>query len=145
MDHGIAVELHFFLMSVLWGALVLLAYDQLRVIRRVIRHNTVAVAIQDVIFWIAASVFIFALIYVENSGIIRGFSIMGMAIGMILYHYMLSDLIVTGLSRLIRLLLYPFNKLFKQLKKWAESFKILFAKIKARIRKAAAHKKGKND
>ena len=70
---------------------------------------------------------------------------MGMAIGMTLYHYILSDLIVTGLSRLIRLLLYPFNKLFKQLKKWAESFKILFAKIKARIRKAAAHKKGKND
>ncbi|MDD4113087.1 MAG: spore cortex biosynthesis protein YabQ, partial [Herbinix sp.] len=63
MNKGITIELQFFMISILWGALVLLAYDLLRILRRIIRHNVLAVAIQDLLFWVLASVFIFALIY----------------------------------------------------------------------------------
>ncbi|NLL00379.1 MAG: hypothetical protein GX271_06930 [Clostridiales bacterium] len=109
MNQGITIELQFFLISILWGALVLLAYDQLRILRRIIRHNTFFVAVQDLIFWVLASVFIFAMIYVENSGTIRGFSVMGMVIGMVIYHYILSDLIVMLISRMILLIIRPFS------------------------------------
>lgn len=170
MNQGITAELHFFLISVLWGLLVLLAYDQLRIIRRVIRHSTFIVAIQDMIFWIMASVFIFAMIYVKNSGTIRGFSVMGIAIGMTLYHYILSDWIVKLLSRLILLLLSPFyivvnyirkgigfiknellklnNRVYSQLKRKAKSVKISLSNHKKRKAKSGKkslsnHKKRK--
>ena len=156
MNQGITTELYLFMISILWGALVLLAYDQLRILRRVIRHNTFFVAVQDIIFWILASVFIFAMIYVRNSGTIRGFSIMGMGIGMIIYHYILSDLIVMLISRLILLLLRPFslavkyickvmiflknklrilkNTIYRQLKSWTKSVKISINKYGKKAR-----------
>src|SRR5690554_5818845 len=109
MSQGITIELHFFMISILWGAIILLAYDQLRVLRRIIRHNNLSITIQDMIFWILASVFIFAMIYVKNSGTIRGFSVMGMVIGMVIYHYILSDLIVMLISRMILLIIRPFS------------------------------------
>ncbi|NLO10571.1 MAG: hypothetical protein GX129_12010 [Clostridiales bacterium] len=146
MNQGITIELQFFMISILWGALVLLAYDHLRIIRRIIRHNVVAVAIQDLIFWVIASVFIFAMIYVKNNGTIRGFSVMGMVIGMVAYHYILSDWIVKLISSLILLILRPFslaiafigkglvilknkakilnNKIYSRLKSRAKSVKI---------------------
>lgn len=117
MSQSITVELQFFAISILWGALVLLAYDQLRVLRRIIRHNNFWITVQDLIFWIIASVFIFAMIYVKNSGTIRGFCVMGMVIGMVIYHYVLSDFIVMVLSRGVLLLLYPFSYFLKILKK----------------------------
>lgn len=109
MNKGITIELQFFLVSILWGALVLLAYDLLRILRRVIRHNSFFVIVQDLLFWVLASLFIFAMIYIENSGTIRGFSVMGMVIGMLMYHYILSDSIVMLVNRMILLIIRPFS------------------------------------
>jgi len=117
MSQEIIIELQFFWVSILWGALILLAYDQLRVIRRIISHNNIFITIQDIIFWILASIFIFAMLYVKNDGIIRGFSVMGMVIGMVLYHYILSDLIVMLISRGILLLLRPLSITIKYIRK----------------------------
>lgn len=113
MSQLITIELQFFVISILWGALVLLAYDFLRILRRIVLHNTLIVAIQDLFFWVFASVFIFAMIYVKNSGTIRGYSVMGMGIGMVIYHYILSDWIVMIISRCILLLLGPIFLLIK--------------------------------
>lgn len=109
MNQGITIELQFFVISMLWGAIVLLSYDLLRILRRIIQHNAFFVAVQDLIFWVLASVFIFAMIYVKNSGTIRGFSVMGMVIGMLVYHYILSDWIVILISRGILFLLRPLS------------------------------------
>lgn len=115
MNQGITIELQFFMISILWGALVLLAYDLLRILRRIIPHSSFFIAVQDMIFWVLASVFIFAMIYVKNSGTIRGFSVMGMVIGVVIYHYILSDWVVTLISRGILLLLRPFSIALKYL------------------------------
>jgi spore cortex biosynthesis protein YabQ len=141
MNLGIITELRFFIISVLWGALVLLAYDILRILRRIIRHNEVVVAIQDIIFWIIASIFIFAMIYIKNDGIIRGFSVMGMTIGMVAYHYILSDMIVMLVSRLILLVLRPFyvamGFILKGLKVLGNKIKTLTNKIYGRLKSRA--------
>ncbi|NLP17323.1 MAG: hypothetical protein GX379_09875 [Clostridiales bacterium] len=157
MNREIAIELQFFLISVLWGAIILFAYDQLRILRRVIRHNNFFVTVQDISFWIFASVFIFAMLYVKNSGTIRGFSVMGMVIGMITYHYLLSDRIVTLISRGILLLMRPvslairyirkaigfiinrlsklINRIYRQLKLKAKSVKMFLKSRKKSISK----------
>ncbi|HKL80395.1 MAG TPA: spore cortex biosynthesis protein YabQ [Mobilitalea sp.] len=116
MNEAITVELHFFLTSILWGAIILLVYDILRILRRLIPHNSFFQAFEDMIFWVLASVFIFAMIYTMNNGTIRGFSVIGMGIGMVLYHYVLSDYIVLWSTKLLRLLLTPVTFFIGQIK-----------------------------
>ncbi len=118
MNQAITVELQFFLISILWGAILLLVYDGLRILRRVIKHDRFFIAVEDLIFWVLASLFIFAMMYKENNGIIRGFSVMGMAIGMVIYHYIISEIFVTMITKLIHMLLRPFSIAYNSVKKF---------------------------
>ena len=146
MNEEIIMQLRFFAISILWGAIVILTYDALRIFRRLKKHGNIMIAAQDILFWIAASIFIFVMIYQVNDGIIRGFCILGMTIGMVLYHFILSEFVVTMVTKLLQLLLTPFklvidavrkairfigarcNKAVKftnrQLKRWKKSVKI---------------------
>ena len=117
MNAAITIELKLFLLSVLWGALILVIYDVIRIIRRLIKHNIIFTTIQDILFWAAVSLLIFAMLYVNNDGIIRGFSVIGMGIGMVLYHYILSDFIVNNITKLIHILFKPLRMLLRCLKK----------------------------
>jgi spore cortex biosynthesis protein YabQ len=114
MNPAITIELQFFLISILWGGILLLAYDVLRILRRLVKHGLVLIAIEDLIFWLIASLFIFSMIYQRNNGIIRGFSIIGMILGIILYHFSISDLLVKAVTGLIRTLLSPFKAGIRQ-------------------------------
>ena len=129
MNKAINLELHFFLISILWGVILLLSYDILRIIRRVIRHNSLIIATQDLIFWVVSSVFIFAMMYQQNDGIIRGFSIMGMLIGMVLYHYMVSEFLVKSITGLILLLLSPLKFVLRQMVRFSRYIIIKGKKI----------------
>lgn len=162
MNHAITGELQFFLISILSGGILLLVYDVLRIFRRLVCHDSFFVAVEDLIFWVAASLFIFAMMYKENNGIIRGFSIMGMIIGMVLYHYIISEVLVTLVTKLIRILLQPlilvlrfmkgfilkfikFGKmgiiyLLNQLKKWRKSVRIA---LNIRKQKRSANRRTK--
>ncbi|MFT4145785.1 MAG: spore cortex biosynthesis protein YabQ [Mobilitalea sp.] len=128
MNNAIATELQFFLISILWGVIILFVYDFLRIFHRIIKHNTVILAIEDIIFWVIASVFIFAMIYNSNNGIIRGFSVIGVSLGMVFYHYTISDFIVNSITRLIKLLLTPFTMAIKMVKRF-------YCRVRSKIRK----------
>lgn len=117
MNQAITLELQFFLISILWGVIIILAYDILRIFRRLITHKGLALAIEDILFWVLASFFIFAMIYRMNDGTIRGFSVMGMGIGMTLYHFIFSDLIVTWVTKALLLLLRPIKILLNRIKR----------------------------
>lgn len=127
MNHAITTQLEFFLISILWGAIILVAYDVFRILRRLIKHNSIFLAVEDLIFWVTASVFIFAMIYNENDGIIRGFSVMGVTIGMVLYHYILSSFLVNTITKLIQTLLRPFTIAINMVKRF---FRFVFLKGK---------------
>ena len=117
MNQELTIELQFFAICILWGGLILLAYDFLRVIRRLIKHGTVLLAAEDLIFWTISAVLIFAMIYRQNNGIIRAFSIMGMTAGMLLYNMTVKDHLVNIIVKGIRILIKPFVLLIKLLKK----------------------------
>lgn len=101
MNGAILVELRFFWASVLWGVLLLVIYDLLRIERRLIRHNSFFIAVEDLVYWVVASLLIFSMMYKLNDGIIRGFSILAMFLGMLVYHHILSFYFVEIISGIL--------------------------------------------
>ena len=113
MSEAINLETKFFLISVLYGIVLLLIYDALRIFRILVKHYRWIMAIEDIIYWVGSSIFIFHMMYTRNNGIIRGFAIMGMVIGMILYNQLFSNPIVKGTSSLIESILKLIKKIIK--------------------------------
>jgi spore cortex biosynthesis protein YabQ len=114
MNKAILVELRFFLTSVIWGMVLLVIYDVLRILRRVIKHNAFFVAFQDIIYWVVSSVLIFHMMYNQNNGIIRGFAILAMLLGMIIYHGIFSEFLVEGISSVINKVIYTIYKIISK-------------------------------
>jgi spore cortex biosynthesis protein YabQ len=120
MNQVIAVELHFFALCILWGGQILLAYDVLRVFRRLIKHGSFIMAVEDLFFWIISGILIFAMIYRQNNGIIRGFAVMGMTAGMLLYNLIMKDHLVNIIVKGIRILIKPFAAALKLIKRYLD-------------------------
>lgn len=110
MTQIINLEVQFFLTSILYGILLLVVYDCIRIIRRIVPHKAFFVALQDILFWVAASIVIFIMIYERNNGTIRGFAILGMLLGMIIYNQLLSKFIVKGITQIIKMILKGIKK-----------------------------------
>lgn len=145
MSDYITVELRFFLISIVTGIAILVIYDILRIFRRIIKHNWFFVALEDVLFWIASGVVIFIMMYEQNNGIIRGFSILGMLLGMIVYNQSISSYFVDGSSKglnfiksmirkVIHIILIPVRWVAKKLGR-------IGSKIKAKVSKLLNKKK----
>jgi len=83
MSEGILLELQFFFRAFGWGILMMLLYNVLQVLRKVIRHSVFAVAVEDILYWVVCGVLIFRMLYLENSGAVRGFAIAAVLLGML--------------------------------------------------------------
>lgn len=107
VSESIFHELDFFAVSFLLGIVLVLAYDCLRIFRRLVRHGNVWISIEDLCYWIVTAFVIFAMLYQKNDGLIRGFSIGGIVIGMLLYNQLISrytvKYIVLFLEKIIHL------------------------------------------
>lgn len=110
MNEMIGNQIHFFGISIFWGAFLLLFYDMFRIFRRVIPHTGFFVAWEDIIYWMISGVLIFRVMYQQNSGVIRGFSIAAILFGMIVYRWIINDSVVEFVTNL-------FLSLFAQIKK----------------------------
>lgn len=78
---GIGAEAGVFLYAGLSGMTVMFAYGILSCIRKLIPHSFRMVGAEDLIFWIAASVYIFSAMYETTSGSIRWFFLLGLVSG----------------------------------------------------------------
>ena len=94
MSQNIINEIYFFGSCVLTGIIVIAMYDVLRIFRRVIKHGVFAVGVEDFVYWVGSSFFVFHIIYIRNDGIIRGFAILAIVLGMILYNVTISHWLV---------------------------------------------------
>lgn len=88
------------------GVILIFVYDLLRIIRRLIPHGTVWIAVEDFLFWAGSALTIFAMLYRENDGYLRGFSIGGVVVGMLLYSLLLSRFVVRFSVFLLEKILY---------------------------------------
>lgn len=112
MSTGVLGELQFFGLAVLRGILVLVLYDILRIIRRILPHGIFAVALEDLLYWIGTAFLVFQLLYRENDGAVRGYALFAVALGMFLYHRTVSGWLVYHISAalgwILGILLKPF-------------------------------------
>ena len=81
---GIEKEVIVFVIAVLSGASVRLAYKCLGCFREIVKHSLAMMGAEDMIFWIGAAIYLFIQIYQTNSGRIRWHFILGVVIGAVL-------------------------------------------------------------
>ena len=84
-------EADFMAVSMLSGCVLVFIYDVLRIFRKLVTHGTIALAIEDMLYWTFCALFIFAMLYRKNDGLIRGFAIGGIVTGMLVYNYLISS------------------------------------------------------
>ena len=101
MSEAISLQCSFFLISVLWGAILLVIYDILRILRRIKKHKWFTIAAEDLLFWLLSAFLVFRLMYDQNDGVIRAFSVLGMGLGMVIYNRSISNYFVEGVSRFV--------------------------------------------
>ena len=101
MSQSIVQESVFLFHSIILGIGIAFFYDLIRVFRRVIPHGTFFVALEDLLFWISCSLIMFIMLYYENSGTIRWFSIAGAGLGMLLYINTVGRIFAKSVSLII--------------------------------------------
>lgn len=101
MSQEIVRDNYFLLYSLVMGIAVTFSYDIIRIFRRVVKHGSILVAVEDLIFWMLAAVSVFYMMHRESNGQLRWFAILGAMAGMLLYKQLLSSLLVNLVSRAI--------------------------------------------
>lgn len=125
--------------SFLFGMILMLLYDIFRILRRIVRHGTALMAVEDILYWLFCAIGIFAMLYQENDGLLRWFVLVGVAIGMLFENAVISPFVVRLFVKVLRAWLKIFRKIFgiftkpgkkicnfikKQLKKMKKAIKI---------------------
>ena len=87
---GIGKEAIIFLYAGLSGIVVLFSYQILRLFRRLIRHHIIVVNLEDVLYWLGVSVYLFRQMYMTTYGSIRWFFVLGVVCGIILANFAIS-------------------------------------------------------
>jgi len=115
LSQSIYHEIHFLLYSFALGIIITFVYDNIRVVRRVLKHNTFFISIEDLLFWIGVALSIFLLQHRENEGVFRWFSVAGAFLGMIIYKGTVSHFYIKETTVFLRKLLKALYILFSYL------------------------------
>ena len=86
-------------MSFFLGAFLMSSYDVLRILRLFFPHTSLAVGIEDLLYWFYAGGMTFWLLYRQNDGKLRAYAVAGVFVGMILYDRLFSRLFMKGLKK----------------------------------------------
>jgi len=79
-----------FVSAMLVGAVIGLFYDAFRIFRKTAPHTGLAVQLEDLFFWVAATGFTFYYMLHRNSGEIRPFVLLGVGVGVLAYFLTIS-------------------------------------------------------
>ena len=148
VNEAIQGEAVFFFTSFFVGVGLVLFYDVFRILRRVIKHGTVWIGIEDISFWVLCTAAVFLLLYRENDGMMRLFAFVGILFGMGVYLAVLSKFVIRifvwilskllkGVQKVGRVLFGPIWKIIKKivlivkkgLKKWCKAIKMSLYKM----------------
>lgn len=146
MSQDIIREVTFFLHSVMIGVIITFVYDWFLILRKLIRHGTIWISIEDFIFWVVCGIGVFYMLYRENNGILRWFAVLGAMIGMICYKFFISKRFVHIMStciykimwflfRIIQVMLKPLKWLFFKLRRFFSFLKKKLKKLQNFIKK----------
>ena len=86
----LTAETRLFGVSLTMGVWLMILYDMLRVFRAALPHGTLAVNLEDLLYWLGVSVYLFRQMYMTTYGSIRWFFILGVVCGIVLANFILS-------------------------------------------------------
>jgi len=89
-------------LSFLLGLILMAGYDLLRLFRLMVPHGNLWTGLEDFCFWIYCAVMTFYLLFMENSGVLRGYVIACVFSGMFLYDKIVSQNVFALLQKLGR-------------------------------------------
>lgn len=118
MSEGILQELQTVGTALICGAVITIVYDLIRIFRRVLFHGNFWIGVEDLLFWSWTSLWIFSVLYRENDGNFRMYTIAAMVLGMILYHKTVSEPFVKIMGRIFRKIFQMLLRPLKMLKKF---------------------------
>lgn len=131
MSELITIQGHLFIITIICGMGIGVFYDILRILRRVVAHSNWMINVEDAFFWLISSVFLFVILFNQNNGIIRGYVILGVVLGMITYFLLISYFFVKIISDSINSVLSAIWKIIKfMLKPFIKTIKLLLKPIK---------------
>lgn len=116
MSGVIVKELQVVGVAFLSGAVITFVYDLLRIFRRGIFHGNLWIGVEDFIFWIWTSIWIFSVLYRQNDGNLRFYTILAMVLGMIGYHKTISEAFVRIMGNILRKIVKSIHYPLKQCK-----------------------------
>ena len=119
---GLELELALLGRSILAGIVFSAIYDGIRVIRRIFPHGIIWTSFEDLLYWLVAGSWLFLKVCQVNNGIIRGYMILGIGAGALLYHALCGKRIMRYLTKWI-------VWLKKQLKRWIKAVTIRVKKL----------------
>lgn len=146
MSQDIIREITFFFHSVLAGVVITFVYDWFLIVRKLIKHGTLWISLEDLLFWIACGIGVFYMLYRENNGVLRWFAVLGAAIGMICYKNFFSKFFVHIMStciykimcflfHVIQIVLKPLKWLFSKIRRFFGFLKKKWKKCQNFIKK----------
>ena len=136
MSPGIVKELQFFGLAVLRGAGLLVLYDLIRIIRRIVPHGVFAIALEDVLYWAGTALLVFQLLYRENDGAVRGYALFAVAAGMMIYHRTVSGWLVEHIAGILNwclgIVLKPLRAIWRKI---VQVFRVAVRFYKKKLKK----------
>ena len=94
MSELVTTEFVLFLYAAYFGVEIAFAYDLLRIFRRVVGHNRIAMAFEDFCYWLWVGVKAFLMLYEYHNGSLRFYTILGVCCGIFLYTVSVGALFV---------------------------------------------------
>lgn len=138
MEETVTRPLLFFGASILFGGGLLIVYDIIRGFRRVFLHKSFWVAAEDFLFWVFVGISSFRFLFWYNQGELRGFFFLGLGIGMIVYYFLGSRIVLGVVTKIFGIIRHLFHILFGFFKKPAVR---VGTNLKWRLKKEKKHVK----
>ncbi|HEY8499300.1 MAG TPA: spore cortex biosynthesis protein YabQ [Clostridia bacterium] len=108
-------EVYVFVSAMVSGLTAGFLYDLIRLKRKALKTKTAMAAFEDIAFWIAASILVFAVAYVSNQGEMRMYFFLAVLIGVVFYYAFMSRWVILILTFILKITLKPFILLFRLL------------------------------
>ncbi len=115
MDNLLAGQTIQFLSALLLGGALSLFYDVFRIFRLAIKNATVAVFLQDILYFFLCGIISFFFIITVTEGVIRVVLIVGELLGWLLIHFTVGELIMKISGAIIAAIAWVFGFIFRWL------------------------------
>ncbi len=128
LENSTFTQLYSLFIFAISGIIIGLFFDIFRVLRRSFKTSDLVTYIEDIIFWICTGSFILLILFKFTNGQIRSYTIIGLALGIIIYILTISRYfikinvkIVTLIKNIVlkisNIVLFPIKKILKLLRK----------------------------